>query len=270
MNKVFLSLFVAIFVCRAAVADVTAPSTLWNLDGDLSTSIGTAAPLGAVGGWTPTYENFDGTPGNEVMLFPAFSETEWLFADTADMPANGGGAFVNDYTIVMDVKFVDADKWISLYQTNATNSNDGDLFIESDGTGIGISGDYGDEPQFDFIDDTWYRIGIVNDLTAGDIRVYVDGILVNTVSVLSTDGRWSLYPDTDANGVLILADNSGASETGEGALGSLAFWNSALTDADLLELGGASAEGIYSIPEPASVSVMVTLLAAAAVRRRRK
>ena len=272
MAKAIKSLLILLsfLISAPAFADDSAPVTVWDLNGDLSTSIGTASALGAVGGWAPTYENFDGSAGNEVMRFSAFESNQWLFADTADMSANGGGAFVNNYTIVMDVKFDDADKWISLYQTNDVNSNDGDLFIESDGTGIGISGDYGDAPQFDFIDDTWYRIGIVNDVSSGDISIYVDGNLVNTVNVLSVDGRWSLYPDTDPSGVLMLADNSGPSETGSGALGSLAFWDSALEASDLAQLGGASAQGIYSIPEPTSLTLIASLLGFAAIRRRRK
>ncbi len=223
------------------------PSTLWELDGNLDTSVGTAASLGAVGGWTPTYEAVNGGPGNEVLVVPAFTSGQWLFGDTADLPANGGGGFVNDYTILMDIKFDSIGSFQSLYQTNSNNSNDGDTFVDGGG-GLGISGDYSGSLQAD----TWYRVGIVNDITTGDIRYYVDGALINSVNALSVDGRWSLYPATSANGVLFFADNDG--ETGAYAVDNLALFDTALTTPNMLDFGGPNTSLIpAAVPEPSSL-----------------
>ncbi len=194
-----------------------------------------------------------------MLNIPAFSPTQWLFADTADLPANGGGSFVNNYSIVMDVKLDSIGSFQSLYQTNEGNSNDGDSFVDGSG-GLGISSDYAGS----LVADTWYRIAIVNDLTGTDnIRYYVNGSLVNSAENLSVDGRWSIYPDIDSRGVLLFADES--NETGSMSIDNIALYDTALSDTDASDLGAAGSP----IPEPASALLtglaMLTLL----IKRRR-
>jgi hypothetical protein len=258
MNQPLAACSAVLLASGPLFAAVTVPSSVWQLNGNLDTSVGTAAALGNTGGWTPSYQNFDGTPGDQVLVFPEFTSGQGIFVDTLDMPVNGGGAFVNNYSIVMDVKFS------STYQANEfPGGNDGDSFIRPTtlGGGLGSVGDYAGI----ILDDTWYRIGIVNDVVARDIRYYVNGTLVNTVDdVLVLDESWSLFPSTDARGFYLFADDDG--ETGAGFLGSLAVWDKVLSDSEFTELGSASAIGI--IPEP-SAALLGGVGLLALMRRRR-
>ena len=69
---------------------------------------------------------------------------------------NGGGRFVNEYTVIMDVSFPDiSGAWVSLLQTNNTNSNDGDWFINPDGA-LGTAGNYGGSIS----EAEWHRLPI--------------------------------------------------------------------------------------------------------------
>lgn len=168
-------------------------------------------------------------------------------------------------------KFADVDQKISLYQTNGNpGGNDADAFIQStsSGGGVGISDDYAGT----ITSNTWYRLGIVNDLANQDIRFYLNGTLVNTVdNVLARDGRWSLYPSTDSRGFFLFGDNSGISETGAGYLGSLAVLDKVLSDVEINQLGGASAAGIGAavIPESATSALVVAAPMVGVIFRRR-
>jgi len=64
---------------------------------------------------------------------------------------------------------------VSLYQTSATNSNDADLFIAYDGS-LGIDSQY--TPSGVLNSNTWYRIGVVVDLTQpanAKMKTYING-----------------------------------------------------------------------------------------------
>jgi len=56
-----------------------------------------------------------------------------------DIAANGGSAnWVNEFTIVIDVKVPQLNQWYCFYQTSYNNSNDGDWFINPSGSvGVG-------------------------------------------------------------------------------------------------------------------------------------
>ena len=113
--------------------------------------------------------------------------------------ANGGGAHLNNYTLVMDVRFPELGDWISLYQTNSCQNgdgstnplacgNDGDWFLRGDGA-IGISGNYGGAVT----EDRWHRLALVVNSTTGTYTSYIDGIEVQqNTGAVSTDGRFSI------------------------------------------------------------------------------
>ena len=64
------------------------------------------------------------------MSFPATTPTQG-YVMTHGIAPNGGGSYVNHYTLIMDIMFPAASsgQWRSLFQTNPGNSNDGDLFV---------------------------------------------------------------------------------------------------------------------------------------------
>lgn len=178
---------------------------------------------------------------------------------------NGGGTRTNQYTIIMDVLFPVTPGYVSLYQTNPNNSDDGDWFIFHDvpgderTNGLGISGNYSDPGNpLRFQDGVWQRIALVIDTTTpsgGDscvYRCYINGQLQNIVQSPAgwgRDGRFSLtttfhlFRDEDF-------------ETQEGLINSLQLRDYPMSDAEIAALGGPSAAGI---PVPLDVSGTINL-----------
>lgn len=185
-----------------------------------------------------------------VMGFPAADGTQG-YVMTHGIAANGGGAYVNQYTLIMDIMYPAASSgtWRSLFQTATGNGNDGDLFI-NDGNGIGISSLYAGA----ILPDTWHRVAFVFDLSLASNRLkkYVDGSLVGAQNLDALDGRWSLDPTA-----LLFTDNDG--ETAPGFVNSIQIHDVALTDTDIFSLGKATAAGIpATIPVFTNLTVVVT------------
>ena len=163
------------------------------------------------------------------------------FTVTHGIAPNGGGSFVNEYTWLMDISYpaASAGKWMSLFQTNTGNSNDGDLFVRNSDAAIGISG-----PGYTAnttLADTWYRLilSVDND---SHFRIYVDGSQWLDGVAQSTDGRFALDPFFH-----ILADENGDDETT--FISNFAVWDEALDANAASALGGAGA----AIPEPSGI-----------------
>jgi hypothetical protein len=53
---------------------------------------------------------------------------DYLRLDIDDLQPNGGGAYVNEYTLIFDVN-VDNPAWLPLYNTGYDNYNDAELWI---------------------------------------------------------------------------------------------------------------------------------------------
>jgi hypothetical protein len=157
---------------------------------------------------------------------------------------NGGGAYVNQYTLVYDLYYPPSSdfKWRSLWQTDVSNgaNNDGDVFI-STADGLGISSVYNG-----FVSaGEWHRVAAAFDLTGPGSPVltkFIDGIKVGnqTTGLSGKDGRFAL--DTYA---LAFADNDG--DVAEGYVSSIQFSNGRRPDAFIEALGGPSALKIPGI-----------------------
>jgi hypothetical protein len=177
--------------------------------------------------------------------------------------ANGGGDYVNQYTIMTDVYAGSAD-WFSLYQTSwGGNDSDGDLWIASDGT-VGV-GDVGYstatlDPK------KWHRI-IWSVDNGNFFRVYVDGVLFLDGTPQDVDGRFSLYTDR----FNLFADDSW--EDSWILCGTVATWGRALTTAEIAPMGGwigsSDVPTPLIVPEPATMSLLA-LGGIALLRRNRK
>ncbi len=243
----------------------------WNFDGNLNGTIG--APLvgvgniffetAVIGGQTAKVARFgdDWWDGDETWTTGHNS----YFIVPNPIGGNGGGAYTNQYTIIMDVMFPYTPGYVSLYQTNPNNTNDGDWFIFRDApgdertNGLGISGDYSEPGNpLRFQDSVWQRIALVIDTTTPSggnscvYRCYINGQLQNIVQSPSgwgVDGRFSLDPT-----FLLFADEDG--ETQEGLINCLQLRDYAMSDAEIAALGGPSAAGI---PIPVAVEGTVTL-----------
>jgi hypothetical protein len=145
--------------------------------------------------------------------------------------ANGGGGYVNEYSIAWDVR--PDPNLNSLFQTAFNgNDNDGDLWIDATTPGaatIGVDDVGYSASTFDAT--KWHRIVLSVD-NGSYFRVYVDGVLFLDGAGQPVDGRFSLYPDrfhlfadNDWQDVWILA-------------GNVMTWNRALTTEEVAGMGG--------------------------------
>jgi len=228
--------------------------TQWNFDGDLSAAFG-AAVLDYESQQTQGLVSFGdaatlaaltpggGNPG--VMALGNFNRSTHAFVCHHDAPANGGGTFVNDYTLIWDL-FIPAasygnNKWVSLYNTNCCNDNDGDLFVDLSDNSFGI-GDFGYGGQV--LPDTWYRLAVTFETQGGDVdqHAYIDGVQVAS-GTTTTDGRFSIYSvdDPTYQTFHLMADDNGQMEACVLASAYFADW--AWSPAELAALGGVSAGG---------------------------
>jgi len=192
---------------------------------------------------------------------------DYLRLDIDDLAANGGGDYVNEYTMFFDLR-IDALDWFPVYNTGYDNYNDAELWIRGDGA-IGDSGVYtaaGIIPEATWVrlavtrkyeDDAWYRY------------LYVEGNLVAGKFLgEGTDGTNSLYTNEqqDEGQFTILSDNDQWVYAG-GKLQNYAFADWAMSDADIAAYGPYDG-GPIGIPEPATL-VLLSLGSLAILRQKR-
>jgi len=149
---------------------------------------------------------------------------------------NGGGAYVNQYTLVYDL-YIPSAAWRSLLQTGVGNTSDGDVFINPSG-GVGISSVYNGNVTVG----DWHRVAYAFDLTGPGSPVltkFIDGVKVGhqTTGLSAKDGRFAL--DIYA---LLFADESG--DVNDTYVSSVQFSNGRRPDAFLAALGGPTASKI--------------------------
>jgi hypothetical protein len=158
---------------------------------------------------------------------------------------NGGGDYVNQYTLIYDIYFPSSadGTWRSLWQTDPSNGNDGDLFVgnANSGNGIGISSVYDGVVTAS----AWHRLAFAFDLTGTEtgtaptpvLTKFIDGVKVgNQILNDGEDGRWSL----DATALLFASDGADADVAPEAYVSSVQFSNGRRPDAFLEALGGPS------------------------------
>jgi len=160
--------------------------------------------------------------------------------------ANGGGHFVNQYTLVMDVMFPTAanGRWRALFQTDPSNheGNDAELYIGSgaavpDPNGIGAEGQFNGS----LAAGTWYRVAFAVDLAAPagkQLAKYANGIKVGEQSLSGgVDGRYALGPTA----LLFTAGMGGGGFTQAGFVSSIQFVNGRMSAEAIAALGGQGA-----------------------------
>ena len=242
-----------------------AVDSVWNFDGDLSATSGSAVMQyrGSIEamtdfGTTNSYNLpplYGGDGSSNVMAFPGFSE-----GDTSSLGysiTHGVGELVSEYTMIWDVLYPETSDIAlrGLCQTNVANRDDGDLFVAGyPWGGIGAAGRYHGVIK----PGEWNRIAITRD-EDGTMRKYINGGYVGEQD--ASDSRW----DLDANQYLILTDDNG--HTAGGYIASHRFVDHAMTQQEIFQLGGVHAEGcstpgeIYpsdpSVSEPGSFTIAV-------------
>ena len=134
-----------------------------------------------------------------------------------------GAETSTSYTFMLDMKVLDADSYDGLFQTNADNNNDGDLFIHKHQIGISALGGYFGKIK----DNTWYRIVVTN--TASNVKVFVNGEKV--IDKEGTDARYEI----DGWGFYLLCDEDG--EMVDTYVSGVSFWETPLTEEQVSEMG---------------------------------
>ena len=165
---------------------------------------------------------------------------------------NGGGDYVNQYTIAIDYQQTSGlTAWNSLYQTAAgAHDNDGDLFTDGAGhIGIGTTG----YSTLTYDASKWHRIVLSVD-NSSFFRVYVDGVLFLDGAGQGVDGRFSLNDN-----FYLFADDSWEDQWG--LVGTVATWSRALSGTEIADMGGwldgsATPTPLNIVPEPATLALL--------------
>lgn len=217
----------------------------WDFNnGNLTATVGQAMDYldgaGAATQQQTTFTTMDigGSPA-KVMKFPACDSTLYMGYNMPTPNAgNGGGELVNQWTLILDLMYpTESDlKWRAIFESDGRVTADSDFFINTS-DGIGISGNY----TGNVTPNVWHRIGIVIDQSNGVnlIRKYIDGVNVGNQAAGGVDGRWALQPNWYAE---LFNDNDG--DVQPGYVNSIQLRSEALTDGQMLALGGATADGI--------------------------
>ena len=217
----------------------------WDFNGSLASSVGgLALTTGfAAPATTPGVSFTTATINGQTAQVASFTRGTF-FRMTHGLGVNAGGAFLNRYTVIMDVMFPSRPTgWAALFQTSSANGNDGDWFINPAG-GVGISGNYAGS----VVDGTWNRLALVVDTVAGTFTTYVNGTFAQQTSAGSLDGRFALEPVA-----LLFADED--QENAAGLVNSVQIRPEALSATDVAALGGPTAAGIQT-PQPPTLRVL--------------
>ena len=164
-----------------------------------------------------------------VLDYAAYAPNEGVLVDLPDV-----GSDLTSYTAIWDIRFDELPGFQALFQTDMTQSGDGELFVRGDG-GIGINGDY----DGTVTPDTWHRIAItVEDQGNGTsvLSKYLNGVFLDSQSV--DTARFTL---SRLNDFLLLTDNDG--ETSTGHLAHFGLSAEVLDAAAIAALGGADGDG---------------------------
>lgn len=170
---------------------------------------------------------------------------------------NGGGAYVNRYSIVMDIFSPPGSRsaWRAIFQTSENNANDADYFIRNTDDRLGVAA-LGYAPAIN--ETLWTRLVVTVALEAtassSVIRTYLNGNLHYTHTGQALDGRFSLGPT-----VLFFADDN--NENAPLHVAALAIYDGPLSAADVAALGVPRPAGLFAPPilAPPTVGQQVIL-----------
>lgn len=180
------------------------------------------------------------------MRVPAFTDfRDGYHLTFSDSSPNGGGVYMNRFTFIVDVFIPAPLNWTPFFNTNPTNANDADWYVEANGA-LGIA-ELGYAPNATVSGSNWHRLVFAADLAAGVVNYYRDGMEVFQRSGGSLlDGRFSLFSNADAGPDLLLFNEGDLSGdyTHELFVSSVAFVDRTLSAFEVAALGGPRADGI--------------------------
>ncbi len=230
------SLLLLVLLLSAAISygAVREPVGIWDFDpadpngatlGADMHLVGTAMPAAGI------------TPEDGAVLIGVGSH----FACEHGISPNGGGAMVNEWTLLVDFRYPESSvgKYIDFFQTDPQNTpgNDSDWTVASSDGAIGIAAvGYSRQTGFYTQPDTWYRMVMsVDNGTRHDL--YVDGQRVLVGNPQAVDGRFAL-----ADVLLLFAANDG--DDNDIIVSRVAMWDVPLTAGEAIALGDPN-YGLY-------------------------
>lgn len=242
----------------------------WNFaNGNLSPALGNGVLAYADGVTTSNLTVFGTTDGTTIphiggkpakyFRAPAFTSINNGYTVTfANSPPNGGGAFINQYTMVFDILLPSPINWFPFFNTNPSNAsgNDADFYIAPDGSvGIAVIG-YSVAGIISA--NTWHRVVFAADLAVGTVAYYLNGAPVFTGNA-PMDGRHAIYSNADAGHDLVLFNEGDPSGiyTHIVYLSSFCFTDRTMSAAEIAALGGPKARGVLT-PAP-SINLSISL-----------
>ena len=184
-------------------------------------------------------------------------QAEFLQADINDSAANGGGDYVNEFTMIWDIRTDVTSDWIGLFNANLTNSNASELWLGPDGS-VGKGSQYTDPgvvPQ-----ETWTRLAVTYHIDGGNtVRdLYVDGVLVRGDDIVSSvDGSFSLWTNEqeDPYQWCLFGAWDGAMYLDAFKLDNFGYAGWAMSGAEIAALGAYDCD-VIGIPEPTSLILL--------------
>ncbi len=228
-----------------AQAAVPEPKGLWEFDGMNPNSATIGAPLEIVG----SAEDIAGVTADDGAM--TIGEDSY-YVCTHGLAPNGGGAKVNEWTLLIDFSYPASslsdppNGYNDFFQLDPTNADDADWTINSSGAiGIGAVG-YSSAFGYTTRPDTWYRMVVVVD---NGVRhdLYIDGVEIFKGNQQGIDGRFSL-----ADTILLFA--AGYNLDGDDApinVSTVALWDVPLTSDEILTLGYAGQSHFGDDPQAA-------------------
>jgi uncharacterized protein YjdB len=199
---------------------------MWTFEDEDHAKATVGNDLEATGAFTAV----DG-PGNTGAIKPVGGSSYYTIRH--DIGANGGGEYVNEYTLMMDIRGSASEfgGWLSVYN-NGSRDNTSEAQLWIDGSGQIGDADLGGYSSPVLTPDIWHRVVIAVKL-GESFKIYVDGEQAFTASGNNgVDGMMSLYPDV----VHIGADGTGYPGP---AFADVRMWSVQLTDDEVAELGSA-------------------------------
>ena len=185
-----------------------------------------------------------GDPAN-VMFVPEGNQVGYLAKH--GIAPNGGGLYVNRYTLLMDVMQVGSGGASAIIQASPKkNPGDATFFWQDGNMGQGGGGYNGDGS---FTSDEWHRIGFSVDLSSESpvITKWVDGILQDEWTPQVKDHiRRSMEPE-----IIFFYD---VDERSSWYVNSVQFLDGMLSNEEMEALGGPTAEG-FEAPNAAGLII---------------
>jgi hypothetical protein len=233
--------------------------------GDLSATTGNGVLMYADGDVTRNLTSFGITDGSAVphvggqpasyLRAPGFTATgNGYLASFENSGPNGGGIYINQFTLIFDLLIPGTMGWVPLFNTNPANANDADFHVTDTGAvGIGVIGF--SAPGL-ITPNTWNRIAFAANLTAGTVVYYINGSPVFSGSA-TLDGRHSLYSNIDGGPDLLLFNegNTAGVFTHEVLLSSYFFTDRTMSTTEIAALGGPKARGVAVAAAPVTLSI---------------